>query len=233
MEPPTKPTVRSPKASLETDEVRNLLAPFGLELDPLRIHQIATWTDLLIRWNAKINLTTIATPNEVITRHFAESMYLSKFVALRGRSLDVGSGAGFPGLALKITYPCLDVVLLEPVGKKRAFLKEVVRACGFESVEVRGERIEDYCGSHPAEFDFAMARALGSFDSTLPPMIKCLRTDGELCLWLTRSEAESLLARSPAFSGLVSWSEPIPVPLSRDREIWHGNPSAKPNTCFT
>jgi 16S rRNA (guanine527-N7)-methyltransferase len=221
-----------PSKNLEPAEIRRLLSPFGLELDARKIQQLTTWTALLMRWNSKINLTTIATPSEIVTRHFGESMYLSRFVALRGRLLDVGSGPGFPGLALKITNPDLHVVLLEPVGKKRAFLKEVVRACGFESVEVRGERIEEYCGGHVREFDVVMARALGSFDSTLPAMVRCLSVDGELCLWLTHSEARSLLQRHAAFRDRVRWSDAVAVPTSRDREIWHGRAVGQ-GSCFT
>jgi len=222
MEPSAKPRPRSLSNNLKPEQICQLMAPFGLELDSGQVQQITTWTELLIRWNAKINLTTITKPKEIITRHFAESMYLSKFLALNGRLLDVGSGAGFPGLALKITNPDLSVVLLEPVGKKRAFLKEVIRACGFESVEVRGERIEEYAGGHAAEFDLVTARALGSFGSTLPAMVRCLNAEGELCLWLTHSEASSLSEQDAAFSRLVKWSEPVSLPLSRDREIWRG-----------
>jgi hypothetical protein len=90
-------------------------------------------------------------------------------------------------------------------------------------VEVRAERIENYSGTHFGEFDLVSARALGSFRSTWPAMVRCLRPEGDLCLWLTRSEAQSLSQRSAEFS-LVSWSAPIPLPLSRDREIWHGKP---------
>lgn len=217
-------TALNPSAHLEASEIQRLLFPFDIQLESRQLHQITTWTDLLIRWNAKINLTTVTKPSEIVTRHFGESMYLSKFVALQGRLLlDVGSGAGFPGLALKITNPDLRVVLLEPIGKKRAFLKEVVRACEFKSVEVHGERIENYCGSHAGEFDVVTARALGSFDSTLPAMAGCLGANGWLCLWLTHSEVQGLLEQGGTFARLVRWSEPISVPLSRDREIWHGS----------
>ena len=146
--------------SLTADQIRRLLTPFALDLGTRQIQQVSTWTDLLLKWSAKINLTTITKPEEVITRHFAESMYLSKAMDLRGRLLDVGSGAGFPGLALKIVAPDLHVVLLEPVGKKRAFLKEVIRECGFEPVEVRAERIEDYRIGHSGEFNAWTSLAL-------------------------------------------------------------------------
>src|SRR5215472_4446588 len=163
---------------LTVEELNNILSPFGIRIDSQLLGKFQVWTDLLIRWNARINLTTITGPEEIIVRHFAESLYLSKIVAIQGRLLDVGSGAGFPGLALNIISPDLQVVLLEPVGKKRAFLKEVVRGCGFQSVEVCADRIEEYCRSHSKEFDFVTARALGSFDSTLPSMVQCLRSYG-------------------------------------------------------
>ena len=220
--------------SLSADQIRRSLTPFDLDLDAYQIGQISTWTDLLIKWNTKINLTTITKPEEIVVRHFAESMYLSKILALQGRLLDVGSGAGFPGLALKITNPELQVVLLEPVAKKRAFLKEVVRECEFDSVEVSGDRIEQYSGKHVGEFDVVTSRAVGSFDSTLPAMVRCLSAIGELCLWLTRPEAEQLSVHNAAFIHLVKWSEPIPVALSRDREIWHGKSRGlEHECCFT
>ncbi|MGH9403017.1 MAG: 16S rRNA (guanine(527)-N(7))-methyltransferase RsmG, partial [Terriglobia bacterium] len=88
---------------------------------------MSTYLGLLLRWNEKINLTAIRTPEECVTRHFAESLFLARHEQLNGRLLDIGSGAGFPGLALKVAVPELAVTLLEPVAKKRAFLKEVVR----------------------------------------------------------------------------------------------------------
>ena len=112
---------------------------------------------LLLRWNEKINLTAIRNPAECVTRHFGESLFLAHHVNLQGSLLDIGSGAGFPGLALKIVFPELSVTLLEPVTKKRAFLKEAARVCGFSQVSVRGERLEESASATPAP------------DSTSPP----------------------------------------------------------------
>jgi 16S rRNA (guanine527-N7)-methyltransferase len=197
-------------------EVRRLLAPFGLELASERLQQLVVYLDLLLRWNKRINLTAIRSPEECVTRHFGESLYLMHWVELKGSLLDIGSGAGFPGLALKLAASGLREVLLEPVAKKRAFLKEVIRACGIEGVEVRGERLEDFALTSAAGgFDTVTWRAVGRLDELLPLAVRVLRLGGQLCLWLGMDRWRALAgARLP-----ISWLEPIPVPQSRSRVI--------------
>ncbi len=129
---------------MSESEVRELLRPFGLPLTSDEMNRLQAYLELLLRWNSRINLTSVRDARECVTRHFGESLYLSRFVHLEGRLLDIGSGAGFPGLALKITFPKLHVTLLEPAGKKRAFLKEVARACEMDLVEVRSERLSEF-----------------------------------------------------------------------------------------
>src|SRR2546426_994102 len=158
-------------AVLTERDVRDMLAPFDLDLTSHQLGQVITYLDLLFRWNVRINLTAVRTPEECVTRHFGESLYLSRWVELRGENLDIGSGAGFPGLAPKLAWPALATTLLEPIAKRRAFLKEVARACGMESVEVRSERIEEFMGRGEApveggekkrrRFDSTTARAVG------------------------------------------------------------------------
>ena len=177
------------------------------------------YLDLLLRWNQRVNLTGIRTPEECVTRHFGESLYLAQWVVLRGRLLDVGSGAGFPGLALKIVAPELPVTLLEPVAKKRAFLKEVARACGFDGVEVRGERLRDYCRVLPsASFDFVTARAVGQVEELAKDSARCLSPGGRLCLWLGERQVAHLASRALGFA----WDAPIELPFGRERRILVG-----------
>ena len=206
---------------MEVAEIASALAKFGIAVEPTKLGQIAAYLGLLLRWNRSINLTAIRDPQEVVVRHFAESMYLTQFVDLQGSLVDVGSGAGFPGLPLKIAVPDLSVVLLEPVAKKRAFLKEVVRECGLRDVEVSGARIQEFAERGKA-VDFITIRAVGDFSSVLSAAAKCLATSGQICLWLTSTEASTLSRQEAGFNSLFLWSSPIPVPLSRDREIWRG-----------
>ena len=205
---------------LDEARLRQLLEPFGLDLSTLQAEQILAYLQLLLRWNQKINLTAIRTPEECVTRHFGESLFIARHLELRGNLLDIGSGAGFPGLALKIAFPQLAVTLLEPVAKKRAFLKEAARACGFGPVEVRGERLEDWAGATPAPaFDCATMRAVGKLDVLVPLAAHCLKPGGSLLLWLTRDQAAGLAGIE---SGLA-WGNPIPIPLARTAEVWRGS----------
>lgn len=198
------------------------LADFGISLGPRQLEQIASYVDLLTRWNRAINLTAILDPGEVVTRHFAESIYITRFVDLQGEILDVGSGAGFPGLAIKIARPELRVVLLEPVAKKRAFLKEVVRECKLDQVEVSGSRVEDYCAHASEGFESGTVRAVGNLPRILPATARCLKPSGSVYLWLAGDEGPQHSLEDSGYSELFRWAEPIPVPMSRDRKIWRG-----------
>jgi 16S rRNA (guanine527-N7)-methyltransferase len=204
---------------LSQSRVRELLEPFEVELTSPQIGCLLTYLDLLVRWNRKINLTAIRTSEDCVTRHFGESLYLARWIRLEGRLLDIGSGAGFPGLALKIAFPRLAATLLEPVAKKRAFLKEVARACQMASVEVRGERLDQFVRQQATpSFDAVTARAVGHLGRLVPEALTCLKVSGRLCLWLSHAQAASLAKFRP----LVEWQPRVPLPLGRQREIWVG-----------
>jgi len=206
--------------------VRDLLAPFVLDLTSHQLGQVITYLDLLLRWNARINLTAVRTPEECVTRHFGESLYLSSWVELRGTNLDIGSGAGFPGLALKIAFPGLATTLLEPVAKKRAFLKEVARACRMESVEVRSERLEQFLDRAPVEggdqkrsrFDSSTVRAVGEVRRLAEVATRGLMPGGKLCLWVGHRQALEVVR----YVRSLAWEAPLPVPLAERREILIG-----------
>ena len=208
---------------VDQTRLRQFLKPFDLDLSCSQVDQTLAYLNLLLRWNEKINLTAIRDPEECVTRHFGESLFLARHLELRGNLLDIGSGAGFPGLALKIVFPEVAVTLLEPVAKKRAFLKEAARACGFAQVEVCGERLEDFASAAPAPaFNLATMRAVGNLEVLVPLAARCLTPGGNLLLWLTSDQAPGLANIN---SGLI-WNAPFPIPLTRTGEIWRG---AKPD----
>jgi 16S rRNA (guanine527-N7)-methyltransferase len=205
---------------LPHDTLCRLLAPFETEPTAPQLDQMSAYLELLLRWNAKINLTAIRTAEECVKRHFGESFYLGRFVVLSGRNLDIGSGAGFPALALKILWPGLESTLLEPVAKKRAFLKEVLRICRMSRVEVRPERLSDYISRPDAMvFDSVTSRAVGGLEKLLPQAVRCVKPVGMLCFWTTAD---------PAALGNVAgieWRQIIAVPGSEHRKILIGSPS--------
>jgi 16S rRNA (guanine527-N7)-methyltransferase len=204
---------------LTQSRLRQLLQPFKVDLSPAQAGQTLAYLQLLQRWNEKINLTAIRDPEEAVTRHIGESLFVATHVRIHGTLLDIGSGAGFPGLALKIVFPDLSVTLLEPVTKKRAFLKEAARVCGFTQVVVRGERLEELASVVPTPaYDFATVRAVGNLAALIPLAGSCIAPGGSLLLWLTQQQAVDL---TKIASGLI-WADPLPIPLSRTAEIWRG-----------
>lgn len=189
--------------------------PFGIELDWRQVGQLSTYLDLLLRWNEKIHLTSIRGAEKSVTRHFGESLFLSGHEKLQGHLLDVGSGAGFPGLALKIALPDIQTTLLEPITKKRAFLKEVIRACEFEGVEVRPERLEGFRGGE-IRFCSITMRAVGSPKERITEAWEALANDGKMYLWLSRAQRKGL-NETP-----ITWFRWLDLPMSRDRGILMG-----------
>lgn len=127
----------------------------------------------LLDWNTKINLTTITEPADAAIKHFLDSILLLKYIPLTGLLIDIGTGAGFPGLPLKIMKPELSVVLVEAVRKKANFLRQVIRLLKLDGIEVYNGRIQTY--DRQAAFDYAVSRAfseLGMFCRLGEPFIK-------------------------------------------------------------
>jgi 16S rRNA (guanine527-N7)-methyltransferase len=204
---------------LVRNTVQELLSPFGVSLSDETIDRLLTYLDLLLRWNRKINMTSITTAEECITRHFGESFLISNVVQLQGRLLDVGSGAGFPGLAAKLIAPDLKVVLLEPIAKKRVFLKEVARACGMSSVGIVSSRLEEFSGTErPSSFDIITVRAVGDLESLVPLSAVLLKPGGHLCLWVGNQQVRTIREANPE----LKWLEPVAIPLSHERKILAG-----------
>jgi len=175
--------------------------------------------ELLLRWNQKISLTSITDPKEILQRHFAESMLAARAIPIvRGRLVDIGSGAGFPGLALKLAAPELEVTLVEPSLKKSAFLAEVVRTLGLAGVKIVSKRIEEL-GGLEGSADFVTCRAVRPDRRLLAWTRNALAADGKCVLWVG-AEDDSALRKESQWS----WQAPIAVPKSIGRVILVGQP---------
>src|SRR5213082_3604116 len=178
------------------------LAPFTTNLSPHQLQQISTYLGLLLKWNARINLTSVRDPQEILTRHFGESFFLAHQLFSddpMNRSsdepiiFDLGSGAGFPGLPLAIYAPYARITLLESQNKKATFLKEVARALTLTNVNVFCGRAEAYPaearkGSWPAAADVVTVRAVEKFAQSLPLAASLLSPGGRLALLIGASQ---------------------------------------------
>jgi len=166
-----------------------------------------------------MNLTGLSDPLEIVSRHFGESWFATKLVDLRsGRLADIGSGAGFPGLALKICQIELSVTLVEQNKKKAAFLSEVSNTLGLGGTSVVPQSYEDW--NVPAEtLDFLTARAIGQYPRLLKWSLMALKPRGKLILWLGEDESNYIQTK-PGWS----WGIPARVPGSVRRQILVGSP---------
>ena len=183
---------------------------------------------ILFIWNDKLNLTAIRDPLEILYRHFCESMYAAVAVPMEnGRLADVGSGAGFPGLPLKIIRPELRVFLVESNLKKATFLAEVIRELGLADAQVLVRRYEEL-GEEVAPLDYVCSRALGEFAPFLEWAGSQQTGTKQVILWIG---ARDLLDIQKIRTW--EWREPIPVPHSLRRLLLVGTkkpPSVGPTT---
>ena len=199
------------------DQMRDILEPFHAGLTEAQLIHFCKYAQLLAHWNQALNLTAVSDPEEIATRHFGESIFASTTFRLsEGRLADVGTGAGFPGLPLKIVSPALDLTLLEPNAKKCAFLTEAYTGLGLDPVAVIRSRYEDY-DPGAAGVDFLVSRALGNYKQLLRWSPRILNRDGLVILWLG-AEDSLLVSRSNGWK----WDSPILIPGSRRRVLLAG-----------
>jgi 16S rRNA (guanine527-N7)-methyltransferase len=199
--------------------VEKVVSGLDLPLGERQLEQLATHFALLVHWNKKINLTSIRRPEEIAVRHFEESLFLVKLLKPEaGVLVDVGSGAGFPGLPIKIACPAMTTVLLEPTTKKVAFLKEVIRSCELRGIEARAERLEQAArGDLAGQASLVTLRAVALTPEVLADLKRLLAPDGRLGLFLGEKDALALTA-SPE----MQWESPAPIPHSERRVILVG-----------
>ena len=160
-------------------EFYHILSSNGLELSAVQKEQLHTYFELLVEKNKVMNLTGITEENEVYEKHFYDSLLFSFDIDFSGKTLiDVGTGAGFPGLVLAICYPNLKVTLLEPLNKRCVFLSEVVTALGLQNVEIVNQRSEDYSKNNREKFDYATARAVARLNILLELVMPLVKVNG-------------------------------------------------------
>ena len=204
-------------AALSEPEIAAELAALEITLPSPGLTQLSCYLDLLLRWNQRINLTGIRDPKTIVRRLFGESLCIARAVELRGWLVDVGSGAGFPGLALKLAAPDLRVTLIEARQKKCAFLKQVVLECGFTGVDVVAERFEGWARERPAKANLITTRAVAMDSKLLQAMESVLAPDGKLVVATTTELARGLEG------SLVGWTwSPASVPGQGDTVILVG-----------
>ena len=206
-------------APMNTSEISEALAPFlgsDVELSQDQIRSIQMYLDLLLKWNSRINLTAIRGPKEILTRHFGESFFAARHLPVSSgeTAIDIGSGAGFPGLPLKLWYNGLKLSLIESNQRKATFLREAVRALRLANVDVLTSRAEDL----RVKTDLVTLRAVETFDRILPVTRNLTKPGG--CIALLIGSAQAATAKSVLPD--VDWESALPMPCSQSRILLIG-----------
>ena len=153
----------------------------NIEATPKMIEQLEKFLTLLLEWNEKFNLTGIKDPEAIWQKHFTDSASLVPLIPEKSvKLIDIGTGAGFPGIVVKILCPRIHLTLLESVGKKTLFLKEVVKVLELKNVEVIKDRAETlgHHANYRESFDVALSRAVAMLPTLLEYVMPFVKVDG-------------------------------------------------------
>jgi 16S rRNA (guanine527-N7)-methyltransferase len=223
---------------MDLDRINELLQPFlaaspeesppGLGsavLSAAQLRHISIYIDLLVRWNSRVNLTSVRTLEEIVTRHFGESLFAARLLFHdpnlssdsekdRVHVIDVGSGAGFPGIPMKIWAPDIRLTLIESNQKKSTFLGEVVRALALTLVEVFACRAEDFQKTGKRG-NVVTLRAVERFETILPVATGLLAPLGRMAIMVGQGQIDQARELTPK----LNWQAPVRVPLSLNRTM--------------
>ena len=231
--------------------IAELLQPFLHEANDQRLttndkfyQDISTYIDMLQHWNARINLTAIRNEEEIVTRHFGESLFAASHLfpevyplypvpsvvkdfdfdfdsandqrrTTNDRVADLGSGAGFPGIPIKLWAPNIALTLIESNQKKATFLREVARALTLTDINIQNARAQTL---PPSTFDVVTLRAVERMAKALPVAANLLAPSGLLALLIASSQLETTRSALPN----LAWQPPIPIPQSKSRLLLLG-----------
>ena len=179
-----------------TDRFKENLIEFGIQLNENQINQLLKYYELLVEWNGFMNLTAITDYDEVLKKHFMDSLSLIKVFDVHQdvSVIDVGTGAGFPGLVLKIAYPNLKITLLDSLNKRIQFLNEVIKQLDLKGIETIHGRAEDFAkaGMLREKFDLCVSRAVANLSTLTEYCLPYVKLGGEFISYKAEKTEQEL-----------------------------------------
>ncbi len=187
-----------------SNEFVNQAKKMNIEINNNQIKKFYEYMNLLIEWNDKINLTAITEPKEVIVKHFIDSILAAKYIKDNSSIIDVGTGAGFPGIPLKIFNDGYKITLLDSLNKRTIFLQEVIDKLGLENMEVVHGRAEDYAQDkkYREMYDYAISRAVAPLNILLEYLVPYTRIDGSVIAMKGSNAEQELIEAKNAINKL-------------------------------
>ena len=184
---------------MNIEEFKKIMIFYGEKIDikftEEQLNQFYEYMNLLLEWNEKINLTAITDPSEVILKHFIDSLTINKYIKENSTLADVGTGAGFPGIPLKILRPDLKITLVDSLNKRINFLNEVINKLNLVNIETVHSRIEDFGKDkkYRESFDFVTARAVANLAVLSEYLLPIAKVGGQ-CVCMKGSSVEEELS---------------------------------------
>lgn len=165
---------------MNKEEFVSYLKDLNIKINNHHLEQLDKYYNLLVTWNQKFNLTSILQEDQVYLKHFYDSLTITKIINLNNINtlLDVGSGAGFPSIVLKIFYPHLSLTIIDSNNKKIQFLQEVVKELKLDNVLLIHDRCENYGKNHLDTFDLVTARAVANLNTLIELCLPLTKVDG-------------------------------------------------------
>ena len=175
------------------EELTKRATQFGVNLLEEQQNQFYQYMQLLLEWNEKMNLTAITEPQEILTKHFIDSISVVPYIKEGDKILDIGTGAGFPGIPLKIVLPQNSFTLLDSLNKRIHFLQEVVEQLKLENIEAVHGRAEEFCKEDRREgYHIVVSRAVAKLNVLLEYMLPFTKVGGK-CICMKALEIEEEL----------------------------------------
>jgi 16S rRNA (guanine527-N7)-methyltransferase len=167
------------------EELKKHLSILNIEIEEEQIKQFYQYMNMLIDWNKKINLTAIVEPKEIILKHFIDSLTISRYVNKNSTIIDVGTGAGFPGIPLKIIRQDIEVTLVDSLNKRVKFLNEVIEKLNLDNIKAIHGRAEEIGRNieYREKYDYATSRAVANTATLSEYLIPLIKLNGE-CIYM-------------------------------------------------
>lgn len=165
----------------------------SINLSDIKLEQFYTYMNLLIEWNKKINLTAIVEEKDIIIKHFLDSLTISKYINSNQKVMDIGTGAGFPGIPLKIVHENININLVDSLNKRITFLNEVVNKIELKNIVAIHSRAEDLAKieEYREKYDIVVSRAVAKLSTLLEYMMPFIKVGGT-CICMKGSNIEEL-----------------------------------------
>ena len=173
-------------------EIIDIFNKYNFKIDKKQAEKFELFYQFLIKENEKYNLTAITDKKEVIFKHFLDSVLAEKNISKNAKIIDVGSGAGFPAIPLKILRPDLEIVMLDSLNKRVNFLNEAIKILDLQNISAVHGRAEDFIKNNREKFDYATARAVAPLNTLLEYLLPYVKVNGKCLIYKSQKLDEEL-----------------------------------------